>query len=312
MNNQRLTNILDPIHDDLDPSVWDNPQDPEPTLRPEHLNWITETINKALGAAGYDGMDVWLSLVFTGSLTTYQYSEQSDVDISLFIDAEAFPDWSRAEMIGTMVNRIDGTKLPGTTHPLQCFVVSSEISKEDLYKPGLRSGYDIQTQSWIVPPEHNRVHDVQKEMNTAYTLALESADKMELLLKYEPQEAIRYWHNIHEKRREDHMAGKGDYSPSNIVYKMLANRGLFDEISEVSGEHIAKFDEYENLISEVESTEQHLKELKSELALKWPQLSTEEIDKLQMQIDFAQAAYTNAEKAYSELYRQQLRVKTLI
>lgn len=235
----RQSNILDPIHDQLDPDVWDYPDSDTPLLRPEHKEWITTTIYRYLDDAGYDGMDDWLSLVFTGSLTTYQYSPDSDVDISLFVDTTVFPDWSRAEMIGVMVNQIDGTKVPGTTHPIQCFVVPPEVSKDDLYRPGLRSGYDLETDTWIQPPERDRVMDVEKEMNTAYTLALESADKMELLLKYEPQEAVRYWHYIHDKRRQDQQAGKGDFAPSNIVYKMLANRGLFDEISEVSGEYIA-------------------------------------------------------------------------
>ena len=235
----RQSNILDPIHDELDPDVWDYPDSETPLLRPEHKQWIVSTIYQHLDEAGYDGMDEWLSLVFTGSLTTYQYSADSDVDVSLFVDTTVFPDWSRAEMIGVMVNHLDGTKVPGTTHPIQCFVVPPEVTQDDLYRPGLRSGYDIETDTWIQPPERDRVMDVEKEMNTAYTLALESADKMELLLKYEPQEAVRYWHYIHDKRREDQQAGKGDFAPSNIVYKMLANRGLFSEISEVSGEYIA-------------------------------------------------------------------------
>jgi hypothetical protein len=62
---------------------------------------------------------------------------------------------------------------------------------------------------------------------------------MDRLLKYEPDKAVMLWHQIHKRRRRDHQAGKGDYSDSNITYKMLANRGLFPAISEVSGEYIA-------------------------------------------------------------------------
>lgn len=237
---KRQANILDPIHNGLDPRVWLNPEDSEPQLRPEHREWIVSTIYGVLEQHGYDGMDDWLSLVFTGSLTTYQYSDESDVDISLFVDTQVFPEWSRAEMVGVMVQNIDGTKLPGTPHPIQCYVVPPDIGKEDLYKPGLRSGYDLETDQWIVPPDRGRVHDVEREMNEAYTLALESADKMELLLKYEPHNAVEYWHRIHEKRRKDHQEGKGDYAASNIVYKMLFNRGLTPQIAEVSGEYIAK------------------------------------------------------------------------
>lgn len=236
----RQANILDPVHNELDPAVWDSPDSPEPRLRPEHRQWLTETIHTVLDKHGYDGMENWLTLVFTGSLTTYQYSDESDCDVSLFVDTKVFPEWSRAEMIGVMIGNFDGTNLPGTQHVVQGYVVSSKLTPEDLYKPGLRSGYDISSERWIVPPERDRVHNVEREMNEAYTIALESADKMESLLRYEPQKAVQYWHQIHKRRMRDQQAGKGDYSPSNIIYKMLNNRGLFPQISEVSGEYIAK------------------------------------------------------------------------
>lgn len=236
---RRRANVLDPIHPDLDPRVWDNPGVPEPTLREEHRQWIVETIYRVLDEHGYDNPDQWLSLVFTGSLTTYQYSDESDVDVSLFVDTAALPDWSRAEMIAIMIDNVDGQKLPGTPFPMQCYVVPTEITKEALYQPGLRSGFDVLAGTWIVPPDRFRVHDVEKEYHESWVAAMESADKMELLLKYEPDHAISYWHDIHERRRADMRAGKGDYSLSNIVYKALANRGLFPQISEVSGEYIA-------------------------------------------------------------------------
>lgn len=235
-----LSNILDPVHEALDPTVFDDPELPEPTFKQQHQHWIEDRVRHYLTEAGYTHIDNWLSLVLTGSLTTYQYSPDSDVDVSLFVDTEVFPDWSRAEIIGIMVQHMDGHKLPGTTHPMQCFVVPPEVKKTDLYQPGLRSGWDFRSRSWVVPPDRTRVHDVKKEMNSAYVMGLEAADKMEHLLRYEPDKAVQYWHQIHKRRQRDQKAGKGDYSDSNIVYKFLANRGLFPEISEVSGEYIAK------------------------------------------------------------------------
>lgn len=233
-------NILDPIQPGLDPRVWDNPADPEPKLKEQHRKWILKTIHGALKGAGYTDSEKWLSLVLTGSLTTYQYSDQSDVDVSLWVDAEIFPEWSRAEMIGIMVEKLDGVKLPGTPHQLQGFVVAKGMQKDKLYQPGLRSGYDLDNAIWLVPPERDRTHDVQKEESGFYVYAVECADKMERLLRYEPDKAIQYWHMIHKRRMEDQKQGKGDYSESNIIYKFLANRGLFPAISEASGEYIAK------------------------------------------------------------------------
>lgn len=235
-----LANILDPIHDMLPPSVWSDPGSDQPKLKPQHKKWIQRHIRQALEDAGYSHVDEWLSLVLTGSLTTYQYSDESDCDVSLFVDTEIFPEWSRAEMIGVMVSKVDGTKLPGTTYPMQCFVVASGVTKESLYQPGLRSGYDLEADTWINPPERDRVHDIKAEENGMYVHALEQADKMERLLRYEPDKAVEFWHQIHTKRQRDQRAGKGDYALSNIVYKFLANRGLFPEISEASGEYIAK------------------------------------------------------------------------
>lgn len=236
----KRTNILDPIHDKLDPTVFDDPGTPSPKLKERHAKWIKETIFRTLDNHGYDGMEDWLHLVFTGSLTTYQYSDESDVDISLFVNAEKFPEWSRAEMIAVMVNNIDGTKLPGTVHIMQCFVIPPDVKQEDLYQPGMRSGWDIDEAKWIVPPERNRVVDVQAEQNAAYVYALQTADKMERLLRYEPDKAVTFWHQIHKRRQRDMRGGKGDFADSNIAYKMLANRGLFPQISEVSGEYIAR------------------------------------------------------------------------
>jgi hypothetical protein len=234
------SNVLDPVHPTLDPSVFDAPDSPTPTLKPRHLKWIKNSVTHVLTEAGYDNVSSWLRLILTGSLTTYQYSDHSDVDVSLFVDTAVFPEWSRADMISVMVNSLDGKHLPGTPHPMQNFVVPQGITPEMLYSPGIRSGYDLQTNQWIVPPERTRAHDVQHEMNAAYRYALLVADKMEMMLRYDHPTAIAYWHMIHKARQRDMRAGKGDYALTNIVYKFLDKKGLFPEISQVSGEYIAK------------------------------------------------------------------------
>lgn len=234
-----LGNILDPIRDELSPHVWDDPASTHPVLKPQHRKWIKSTIYAALAKAGYTNMPDWLHLVLTGSLTTYQYSESSDCDVGLFVDARLLPEWSRGEMIGVMVGKVDGSTLPGTPFVMQDFVVPSGLKPDDLYKPGLRSGYDIDTEKWLVPPEKDHVRDVEKEENAWYVYALQVADKLETLLRYEPDKAVQMWHNIHRTRQRDQAAGKGDYAITNIVYKMLAKRGIFPVLSDLTGEYIA-------------------------------------------------------------------------
>jgi hypothetical protein len=142
-------------------------------------------------------------------------------------------------MIGLMVSNLDEQKLPGTPYPVQGFVVASGIAPTDLYKPGLRSGYHVEDDYWIVPPDRSRVLDIEKERRDTYTYALQVADKMDRLLLYEPHKAGTFWHQLHRRRKNDQIAGKGDFSPSNIAYKMIVNRGYIPRIEEATGEYIA-------------------------------------------------------------------------
>lgn len=238
---EATASILDPVQQTLSPFIWDHPEAPEPVLKPKVAAYIQRTIYVVLERHGYSRPHEWLRLCLTGSLTTYQYADDSDCDVSLFVDSKVFPEWSRAEMIGIMISEVDGGQavIPGTPYPLQCFVVARKFRPADLYRPGLRSGYDIDGARWVVPPDKGHAHDVQAQEYGAYAEGLEAADKMERLLRYEPDKATQYWHQIHSRRMRDQTAGKGDYSDSNIIYKFLAKRGLLPEIASLTGEHIA-------------------------------------------------------------------------
>lgn len=235
---KKEANILDPIHDTLAPDVWDNPGDSNPTLKPQHAKWLKHEVLRVLAEGGYDNIEDHITLIITGSITTYQYSDRSDIDTSMFVNTNNFPEWSRAEMIGLFTEELDDKLLPGTTYPLQIFVQPDEIKPEMIFKPGLRSGYDLESQQWLVPPDRTRVADIERDMNDTYTYALETADKMDRLITYEPLKAVQYWHQLHRRRRNDQKAGKGDFAPSNIAYKFVVNRGLTTRLGEIMGKKI--------------------------------------------------------------------------
>ena len=191
--------------------------------------------------AGWPEPAKYLSLILTGSLTTYQYSPASDFDVSLWVDVEHFPDFQRAQLIKLMIQAMDGVVVPGTTHPLQCFVVDpAKFTKHDLYKVGLRSGWDIDKKEWIVPPDKTRVHDVSKEFPSYLAHAKMVLDKFIMMTRYYPPMVTKLWHDLHGQRMRDMNEGKGDFAESNIAYKMIANYpGLHAAIERATGLHLA-------------------------------------------------------------------------
>ena len=77
---EKTANIYDPIHDDLDPHVFQNG-----IPRQSVQDFITRIYGRALKAEyGITNPSAFVDLYITGSLTTYQYSETSDCDVSVF------------------------------------------------------------------------------------------------------------------------------------------------------------------------------------------------------------------------------------
>lgn len=230
----KLSNIMDPIQPELDQTVFEGIE-----VRDEIARFLTENFDLAASMHGYNPDD--FDLYLTGSLTTYQYSDTSDCDVSVFPLWDRFedPKQTRKELVTMVINEVDGTILPDTTHPVQNFVNSVGSVPEDRFKVGMRSGYNLRTREWLVPPEKERAHDVALEYPDIYARAQEMATKMEDALDHDPDAARELFEQIHLKRRLDEEAGLGDFSEGNIVYKWLLHQGLFDRIRNDLGVYIA-------------------------------------------------------------------------
>lgn len=226
----KQSSILDPIHAELTPYLWDDPESDEPLLKIKLKSWFEDLIYKNSDKF-YSDSASWIQLMsLTGSLTTYQYSNQSDCDIHIFLDSTVLPDWDRAKLMAILVENCDGKIVPGTPYILQTFVMSPQIPPELHYQTGLRSGYDIVNNSWIVPPERSRSHDVEAEYTDLYISALQVADKLEILIRHQPKRALKYYHFVHTKKQKEQDRNQGDFGKWNIIFKMLLKKGIVDQI----------------------------------------------------------------------------------
>jgi 2'-5' RNA ligase len=239
----RHSNIFDPISPALDQRVFDG-QKPKRMV----AQFISRKFYEAMDEFLIDNSQQYFDLLITGSLTTYQYSDTSDCDISVFphyddlqmdLD-ENDPQDVRRELVRVVTHHLDGTILPGSQHPLQFFVIPPDQTINDYIRPGMRSGWSFNTQGWIVPPEKDRVHDISSEMPELYHRAQMMADKMKTLLDSgDIPGAQEMFAQIHKKRNMDENSGLGDFSEGNIMYKFLLHEGLFKRLREEAGVHIA-------------------------------------------------------------------------
>lgn len=237
---EHQANIFDEIHEELDQRVFKGE-----TPRPLIVSFIRRKIFACLRDGFVDDPEKYFRLFLTGSLTTYQYSDASDVDISLFPDYTALtditgeddPEQIRRMLILLVTTELDGTDLPGTPHPLQTFVQKVGATPDSMFGMGLRAAWDFQKGEWFIPPEKSRSHDPITEFPELYQKAQAIGEKMTILLDHHDIEAARQlYKDVHEKRTMD----PSDYSEGNIEYKWLLHRGLFDRLREEAGMHIAK------------------------------------------------------------------------
>ena len=228
---QKQSNILDPVHDTLDQDVF-NGTKPKSGFFEYHLDHIREIFRQ--NNFNPYAFDFYL----TGSLCTYQYSEKSDVDISIVCNAEEFDEEDRADLIAIVIESLDGEFFPRTKHQYQHFVQPIGVDIEDLFILGLRSAWDFQKEEWVLKPRRDYAHNIQKEKPDWILSGVQISDKINTLIDYHQYEkAKEMYKDIHRRRKEDQIE-YGDYSEGNIIYKFLDNNGTFDRLRNI-GQKIA-------------------------------------------------------------------------
>jgi len=133
--------VLDPVHNTLAKDVWTRGN----KLKSEHREYILKMLNDWL-----DKMDIEkdpIQVAIVGSITTYQYSKYSDIDVNVVIDLSSD---ERKELIKYLPNE---NPLPGTNHPVNYYL--AEDAGENVKKKP--SAYDVLNDKWIKKPNYEDV-----------------------------------------------------------------------------------------------------------------------------------------------------------
>jgi len=227
MNKQ--SNIFDPVEDKLDSKIFRGT-----TPRSNVTKFIEKTIIEKFNKAFDFDVSKYITLYLTGSLTTYQYHDTSDVDISIFVDYNKWPknigaEKIRKQLIQVVLEDINGINVPDTQHPLQLFVMQEDIEPRELFDVGVRSAWNFKKKEWIVKPDKDRVINVVNDTTDVYTKAMRISEQMQMLLEENPSEAKKLYKRLHKKRQKDTKMF-GDFSEGNIIYKFLDYSGQLDQL----------------------------------------------------------------------------------
>lgn len=133
--------VLDPVHKELDQSVWGK----DKKIKKEHREYILNKLEKWLEKIGIDKKPDGVYII--GSITTYQYSTISDIDVNVVIDLTKK---QIEELIEFLPNE---SILPGTSHPVNYYLTNDNGASVKRAK----TSYDLLNDKWIKEPNKDKV-----------------------------------------------------------------------------------------------------------------------------------------------------------
>lgn len=133
----KKADILDPVHETLAPDVFDANQHMYPHVR----EYAIKRIKSLTG-------DAYTSAYMLGSLTGYQYSDSSDVDVNVTVPLAMIT----AELQATR-KATNGQLIPGTKRAFSIMLQPMEITNQEAWQDSRFGVYDILKDNWLVPPE---------------------------------------------------------------------------------------------------------------------------------------------------------------
>lgn len=210
------------FHTQLNPTLWHNKK-----LRPavaDHLEKIAEAFERFLDMPDLDVTDITIS----GSNAAYTYTDHSDVDVHLVVKVPA----AKQEMLRKY---FDAKKAVFTQqHDITIHDQPVEMYVQFTDQPHISAGlYSLADADWIDEPKPVRAH-------------VDHADVRSKVLQY-----IQDIHRaIHKKNlpaiqrirtrlvdyRKQGLNTAGEWGTANLVFKILRNHGILDDLSKYQTE----------------------------------------------------------------------------
>jgi len=229
------------LRDELNPKLWDNDDNGEPTLKDDVREKL---LNITYEFLEFLDVDLVISdITMTGSLSNYNWSEYSDVDLHIIADFEQFNDIE--EPLYEELFRLKKT-LFNTEHDISIYGYEVEVYVQNENEPHSSSGvYSVLFDEWVVKPVNDSVVLVDKESITKKSKRwMETIDTILENIKdgsiEEMTEKINMLKDKIKKFRTSGLQEGGEYSDENLVFKTLRRNGYIGKIFDFKTKYIDK------------------------------------------------------------------------
>ena len=220
------------VKDELNPTIWDNPDDPTNAVMKEDIRLqLIEIANKFIEFLDYD---IFIQdITMTGSLSNYNWSEFSDIDLHIMYD---FNESGNEKELYKDLFKLKKT-LFNSTHDITVKGYEVELYVQDINEPHISTGvYSVLFNEWLVEPTKEEVNinkkiitDKVEQWEDIIDLVIddveESDDDLETSL-----EKIQKVKDKLKKYRGCGLEKEGEYSYENLVFKYLC-RSLVDNLA---------------------------------------------------------------------------------
>lgn len=218
--------ITHQYHDDLNDSLWIHDGD-EYKLHNDVQDKLLENAKAFQEFLKMPGLVVD-DMVMTGSGANFNWTEQSDIDLHLIIDKKkAEAKWGKLveeyfDAKKRIWNELHDIEIHG--FPVEFYV---EGKGEDHTSTGI---YSIMNKEWVKKPTHEEpTVDDQAVKAKAASLIAEIND----VLKTNKAAAVEKFMDKLGKLRQAGLSSEGEFSPSNLAFKILRNQGYLEKLTQM-------------------------------------------------------------------------------
>jgi hypothetical protein len=173
-------------------------------------------------------------IVLTGSLSNYNWSEFSDVDLHVLIDMSEIDGDNGSPILQTIVKEFFDAKknVWNEKHDIKIKGFDVEVYVQDVEEPHISSGvYSILHDKWEIEPKRETPNiDDRKILEKGEDFAKKIDQLVDLGLNSEVLPKIESLRKKLKQFRQSGLETGGEYSYENLTFKLLRRNGYIEKL----------------------------------------------------------------------------------